>query len=308
MNESTQTVHVMTTTTSSKPRSWALNVIAVGVILALVYLGQLVLVTLLGSILLAFILAPVVELLIQFKIHRSLAAFIAVVLLLAAIYGLTYVSYSHAESFLANLPKYSQQIRDVLGRFRQQAEDFQRSTDFIPPSSDDKNVLKVRPLPTWSDALSHGFTSVSDILLATTFIPFLVYFMLSWRSHVRSATVMLFPMRHRHTAFVTLGLIGKMMRAFILGNLIVGLFMSVLSVAIFWALNIPFFYFIGFYQWIREPNPVHGSAACDRAATRGRRGTNFFCGRVSHRNFSRASPRLRAQCLVSNDSRQAAAA
>ena len=104
MNESTQTVHVMTTTTSSKPRSWALNVIAVGVILALVYLGQLVLVTLLGSILLAFILAPVVELLIQFKIHRSLAAFIAVVLLLAAIYGLTYVSYSHAESFLANLP------------------------------------------------------------------------------------------------------------------------------------------------------------------------------------------------------------
>jgi predicted PurR-regulated permease PerM len=257
MNENTQTVHSMTTT-SSKPRSWALNVIAVGVILALVYLGQLVLVTLLGSILLAFILAPVVEFLIQFKLHRSLAAFIAVVLLLAVIYGLTYVSYSHAESFLANLPKYSQQIRDVLGRFRQQAEDIQRSTDFIPPSSDDKNVLKVRPLPTWSDALSHGFTSVSDILLATTFIPFLVYFMLSWRSHVRSATVMLFPMQHRHTAFVTLGLIGKMMRAFILGNLIVGLFMSVLSVAIFWALKIPFFYFIGFISGFVSLIPYMG--------------------------------------------------
>ncbi len=80
---------------------------------------------------------------------------------------------------------------------------------------------------------------------------------------------MLFPMQHRHTAFVTLGLIGKMMRAFILGNLIVGLFMSVLSVAIFWALNIPFFYFIGFISGFRESDPIYGSAAGDRSATRG---------------------------------------
>jgi predicted PurR-regulated permease PerM len=256
MNEGTQPIQ--SPAPASRPRSWALNVIAVGVILALVYLGQLVLVTLLGSVLLAFILAPVVELLIELKIHRSLASFIAVLLLLAAVYGITSVSYSHAESFLANLPRYSQQIRDILGRFRQQAEDFQRNTDFIPPSSEDKTILKVRPLPSWSDALTHGFNSVTDILLATTFIPFLVYFMLSWRSHVRSATVMLFPMQHRHTAFVTLGLIGKMMRAFILGNLVVGLFMSVLSVAIFWALNIPFFYFIGFISGFVSLIPYMG--------------------------------------------------
>ena len=242
----------------SRPRHWALNVIAVGVILALVYLGQLVLVTLLGSILLAFILAPVVELLIELRIPRSMASFLAVVLLLAAVYGVTYVSYSHAESFLHNLPRYSQQIRDILGRFRKQAEDFQRNTEFISSEAEDKPVVNVRTNTNWSDSLAHGFNSVTDIVLATTFIPFLVYFMLSWRSHVRSATVMLFPMQYRHTAFVTLGQIAKMMRAFILGNLVVGLFMSVLSVAIFWVLNIPFFYFIGFISGFLSLIPFMG--------------------------------------------------
>ena len=242
----------------SRPRHWALNVIAVGVILALVYLGQLVLVTLLGSILLAFILAPVVELFIELRIPRSMASFLAVVILLAAVYGVTYVSYSHAESFLHNLPRYSQQIRDILGRFRKQAEDFQRNTEFISPEGEDKPVVNVRTNTNWSDSLAHGFNSVTDIVLATTFIPFLVYFMLSWRSHVRSATVMLFPMQYRHTAFVTLGQIAKMMRAFILGNLVVGLFMSVLSVAIFWVLNIPFFYFIGFISGFLSLIPFMG--------------------------------------------------
>jgi predicted PurR-regulated permease PerM len=256
MSEETQVV--FSTAQTPPSRHWALNVIGVGVILALVYLGQLVLVTLLGSILLAFILAPVVELFIELRIPRSMASFLAVVLLLGAVYGVTYVSYSHAESFLHNLPRYSQQIRDILGRFRKQAEDFQRNTEFISAEGEGKPVVSVRTTTNWSESLAHGFNSVTDIVLATTFIPFLVYFMLSWRSHVRSATVMLFPMQHRHTAFVTLGLIAKMMRAFILGNLVVGLFMSVLSVAIFWLLNIPFFYFVGFISGFLSLIPYMG--------------------------------------------------
>jgi predicted PurR-regulated permease PerM len=93
--------------------------------------------------------------------------------------------------------------------------------------------------------LTHGFGSITDDLLAASFIPFLVYFLLTWKHHARSATVMLFKLEHRHTAFVTLGLIAKMLRSFIVGNLLVGLVVSGLSVAIFGLLHVPFFYFIG---------------------------------------------------------------
>ncbi len=57
---------------------------------------------------------------------------------------------------------------------------------------------------------------------------------------------MLFPLEHRHTAYVTLGLIGKMLQSFIVGNLLIGLLISGISVAIFGLLGVPFFYFIGF--------------------------------------------------------------
>ena len=69
--------------------------------------------------------------------------------------------------------------------------------------------------------------------------------MLTWHSHARSATVMLFPLHYRNTAFVTLGLIGKMLQSFIVGNLLIGLLISGVSVGIFGLLHVPFFYFIG---------------------------------------------------------------
>ena len=55
--------------------------------------------------------------------------------------------------------------------------------------------------------LSRNASSVSEVVLAITFVPFLVYFMLSWQDHVRTASVMLFSMENRNTAYVMLGLI-----------------------------------------------------------------------------------------------------
>ena len=75
--------------------------------------------------------------------------------------------------------------------------------------------MPVRQVQSWSEVLTHGAGTLTDIVLAASFVPFLAYFLLTWQSHARSATVMLFPLHHRHTAFVTLGLIGKMLQSFI---------------------------------------------------------------------------------------------
>ena len=82
----------------------------------------------------------------------------------------------------------------------------------------------VRQSSSWTDLVSRNANSVSELLLALTFIPFLVFFMLSWQDHVRSATVMLFSMENRNSAYVMLGLIARMIRSFIVGNFIIGVF------------------------------------------------------------------------------------
>jgi predicted PurR-regulated permease PerM len=222
-------------------RNAAAMIIAAGVILYFCNQAEPVLTVLLVSLLLAFILAPVVEFVQRLHLPRSVASFIAVVLLLTLGVAVTYLSYNQAASFLHNLPRYSGIIRAEMTRLRQSAESWETDEPF-PRST---GVVTVRAGTNWTDLLTRGFGSVSQALFAASFVPFLVYFMLSWQHHARSATVMLFRMENRHTAYVTLGLIAKMMRSFVVGNLLVGLFMSAVSALVFGLMHLPFFYFVG---------------------------------------------------------------
>jgi predicted PurR-regulated permease PerM len=236
----------MDATDTPRRHHWSLTLLGVGLIIVFAYYGESVLAVLFFSILLSFVLEPLVE---TFSIHlrlpRALASLIAVILLLALLYGISYASYSRAIAFVDTVPQYSQKIRSMLKPFRQQAEKIQKTEEAVG-EPDTTNVISVRPVTSWADVLTHGVSTLTEVVLAASFIPFLAYFLLTWKHHARSATVMLFPLEHRHTAYVTLGLIGKMLQSFIVGNLLIGLLISGISVAIFWLLGVPFFYFIGF--------------------------------------------------------------
>jgi predicted PurR-regulated permease PerM len=227
---------------------WSLTLLGIALILVGFYYGELVLAVFFFSILISFALAPVVERLERLRLPRSVAAFITVCLLLTLVYAVTATSYNQAVIFADNFPKYSQKVRSIVQPFRAQAEKFERTTEAVDDTDSTvpaTSVVTVRPARTWADVITHGFGPITEGVLAASFLPFVVYFLLTWHHHARSSTVMLFPLRHRNTAFITLGLIAKMLRGFIVGNLLVGLFISLASVAIFWFLGVPFFYFVG---------------------------------------------------------------
>jgi predicted PurR-regulated permease PerM len=248
----------METTTEAPQRyHWSLTLLGIGLIILFAYFGESVLSVLFFAILLSFTLSPVVQLLERFHLPRALAAFVSMVLLLSVLYGITAVSYTEALVFADNVPKYSQKIRSMLQPFRQQAEKIERTGEVVNGETD-VNVVPVRQVSSWSDVLTHGASTLTDIVLAASFIPFLAYFLLTWQSHARSATVMLFPLHYRHTAFVTIGLIGKMLQSFIVGNLLIGLLISGVSVAIFGLLHVPFFYFVGFLSGFLSLVPYLG--------------------------------------------------
>jgi predicted PurR-regulated permease PerM len=232
---------------------WAFTAIGIATILGLCYWGELVLAVMLVSVLLAFILAPVMEFFIRCQLPRGLAAAVAVILLLTLMAGLVYYSSNQAISFAQDLSKYAQTIRQKITQVRQQAE----SLGGAEPSGVAKGA-NASPGPNWEDLLTRGFGSVSQALLAASFVPFLVYFMLSWQHHVRSATVMLFTLENRNTAYVTLGLISAMIRSFMVGNLLIGLFLGTASTVAFGILNLPFFYFIGFISGFLSLVPYLG--------------------------------------------------
>jgi predicted PurR-regulated permease PerM len=224
----------------------ALLILAAAAALTLIYFGKQILAVILISILISFVLAPVVDVLARLQVPRGLGALIAVLALLVLMAGATYISYSRAMDFMYELPKYKANIQELLANVRAKAEQIEKTTETVlPQSQQDQNAVTVKQSTSWTDLVSRSASSVSELVLAVTFIPFLVYFMLSWQDHVRSASVMLFKMENRNAAYQMLGLIAGMIRSFIVGNFIIGVFLSGCSVVIFSILGLPYFYFLG---------------------------------------------------------------
>jgi predicted PurR-regulated permease PerM len=238
---------------AAKPH-WAFTAVGVATLLAICYWCELVLAVTLVSTLLAFILAPVMDRLVQMRLPRGLAAAIAVLLLLSMLGGIVYYSSNQALSFVQDLSQYTSRIREQVTRFRQTAE----ALDVSNPEGQRNQSGGFHPGTDWGDILTRGFGSVSQALFLASFVPFLVYFMLTWQHHVRSATVMLFSMPNRNTAYVTLGLISAMIRSFMVGNLLIGLFIGTISTAVFALLHLPFFYFVGFISGFLSLIPYLG--------------------------------------------------
>lgn len=233
-------------------------VIATAAVLAGVYYARLPLVVLLVSVLLAFILAPIADAFVRIRLPRSVAALFATLLLIAALYGVFYASYTRAQSFLNDLPRYSGEIRHVIVHVRQKAEKIQKTTDSALGSDGQKNMSPPAAHANWSEMISNNVGSITEIAFIVSFIPFLVYFMLTWQEHVRTQTVMLFKIENRSTAYVTLGLISSMIRSFIVGNVLVGLFMGVIGTIVFGFIGLPYFYFLGFISGFLSLVPYLG--------------------------------------------------
>jgi predicted PurR-regulated permease PerM len=232
------------------------------VILAICYVAKLVLVTLLVSLLLAFMLEPLVNLLERIRVPRAAGAFLAVLLMLAAMYAGSYFLYGKAMSFVHELPKYSERIRSHLAHFRQQTSELEKTTQQVFP--EDKSARKPMAVKVENQGTQGMVTeklgAVTEIVLTLCFIPFLTYFMLSWQEHARTKSVQLFRPEYRSTAYVTLGHISAMMKSFIAGNFAIGLFMGICSVVIFGFLGVPYFYFIGFISGFLSLMPYLGIA------------------------------------------------
>jgi predicted PurR-regulated permease PerM len=170
---------------------------------------------------------------------------LSVLLLVSGLGFASYASYSRALDFAREVPKYKARIQELGAKIREQAETIQKTTETVLPDNEDKKTITVRQSSSWTDLLSKNASSVSEIFLTLSFIPFLVFFMLSWQDHVRSATVMLFSMENRNSAYVMLGLIARMIRSFIVGNFVIGVFLSACSIALFGLIGLPYFYFLG---------------------------------------------------------------
>ena len=77
------------------------------------------------------------------------------------------------------------------------------------------------------------------------FIPFLVFFMLTSKNHIWAATLNLFPVGQRQQAEDVIDGISRMVRQYVLGNVLVGVVSAVPITLVFVAIDLPYSLILG---------------------------------------------------------------
>ena len=98
------------------------KVIAWGVVLAVCYYAQPVVITFFFSLLCAFLLEPAVGLLTHFRLPRPLAALLVCLLALVVLYLVGALFYSRGAAFLEELPRYESTIKGAVEKISQRVQ------------------------------------------------------------------------------------------------------------------------------------------------------------------------------------------
>jgi predicted PurR-regulated permease PerM len=258
----------------------SLPVLACGVIVALLYFGRVFFITSIVAIMIAFILEPLVGLLMRVHLPRSLASFLVCTLALVALWVLAMGAYSQLSNLYDQLPTYGQRIADLVDGIQQRLDRAEQQTyrELMPArqrqeeerakaaqqaaeqaraaSRSRRRAAAQPPPPPEAPAIPEvrihqeqspignfiyaGLSSFYQILLMASFVPFLVYFMLSWRDHINRSFLQFFQGEDRMVAARSLAGVAGIVRAFVVGNFLLGLFLAALSSAIFEWLRLPF--------------------------------------------------------------------
>ncbi len=274
--------HQPSTTTSAaqEARHIALPILALGVVIAILYLGRLFFITSLIALTIAFILEPFVALLMRIRFPRSLASFVVCSFALALLYVIGLGAYSQLAGIYDELPKYGQRIGELVdgvqqkiagmeeqtykvvvpARQRQEEERRKQMEAAIAAAKKGKKGAAVQQQPQpgaipevriheestpIGDYIYSRLSSLYQVLLMSSFIPFLVYFMLSWRDHINRSFLQFFHGEDRLIAARSVQGIADMVRAFVVGNFVLGLLLAVISSTLFWALHVPYPMLVG---------------------------------------------------------------
>jgi predicted PurR-regulated permease PerM len=255
-----------------RPRGLSGGLISLAAAIALLYYGQPFLVTVCTAVIINFILEPFVGLLTRVRVPRALASFIVCSFAVCAVYFAGLGVYKQGSRLAEDVPKYAERIGNLsdgvltklesmegaassmVARRRpsqpsHQAPAKRRSTpEPVVPVGPAPGVQEVRiqpERPPLAEFIHSHLASLYETLLMASFVPFLVYFMLSWRDHIQPAFLQLFEGPDRNMAAKSLEGIASMVRAFVVGNFLLGVLLAAASTVFFWAFRLPYPILIG---------------------------------------------------------------
>jgi predicted PurR-regulated permease PerM len=262
---------------TGKVSQTSVTVLAVTASIALLYFGHIFFITMVIAVTIAFLLDPVVTFFVKLRLPRAVASFIVCSIALLLLYLMGLGLYTELSGLAEALPTYSQRMNDLVDNIATRVDLVEKRTyqivvpkrfqetqpaQGVPPATARRRGSKLVPPepvvpaplpevrihtePTPLVTYVYGYLrSFYDVLLMASFVPFLVYFMLSWRDHMRRSFLYMFGSAGRQVVGKSWEGVANMVRAYVIGNFILGLMLSTLSSLFFVAIRLPYWPLVG---------------------------------------------------------------
>ena len=246
---------------SGAPRSNASQrIIAAGIVLVFLYYAASVVMTILLAVLLAYFLDPVVEWLENHGFARGLGSLLMVLLVCGVMVGALSGLWLRAEDFASNWPKYGAKLRAARHAVESRLQSIEsRVSEITPQEERPRGTLRVEQASSTGSYLLEKLGSVTDIVVAAAFVPFLVFFMLAAKRDVWHATLQLFPPAERTQVKLALEEVGRVLRGYVMGNVFVMIILVIASTILFWAMGLDYPLLAGFMSGVLNLVPYFGT-------------------------------------------------
>jgi predicted PurR-regulated permease PerM len=218
------------------------RIIAAGIVIAFLYWASSVLVTLIVSVLLAYFLDPLVTWMESWHIPRALGSLLVVLLSLALLMIMGWTLVERVDQFGRDWPSYRAPLRAAANVVSNKLETFEAHVSEIEPGGDrtGQRIVEVAESHPVRNALLSKLNSLYSFILAATFVPFLLFFMLAAKRQVWHATMQLFPATERTGVKQTLQDISLVLRSYVIGTALVGLILIGASWMFFLVIGLEF--------------------------------------------------------------------
>ena len=267
---------VSQSTSAERTYRVAISILAAAGGVALLYYGQVFFITVIIAFMIAFLLEPAVRLLMKIRVPRGLASFLVCAIWLGCLYLAGLGLYTEGVSMVADLPAYGVRINQIVESAATRADLFEKNVyrTLVPKRFQDQEPapqpppepvtrgrrkaaetapvappvqeVRLRQEPTAILSLVYDYLhSFYSVLLMASFIPFLVYFILSWGDHLRSRLLFTLEGEPRYTVAKALDGVGDMVRAYVVGNFLLGVLLSLASVILFASVSLPYWQIVG---------------------------------------------------------------
>jgi predicted PurR-regulated permease PerM len=208
-------------------------ILAIAICTTFCYLASSICIALLLSSFLAMVIDPVIMLFERWRIPRMLSSAIVIIGITALVGVLGYASYQQGSNVIDRLPRLVDRIDEVIAPVTKKMHYLEASTDRLnidvtPRSKKIPEVRVASQYPTWTSYVIRGVGPASGVAVIAAIVPFLMFFLLVQKGRLKQKIAIIWGDRIDVSQLVTR--VAGMVRAFVLGNLLIGLFMAAMTI------------------------------------------------------------------------------